>query len=73
MAKRLTELDPKGIVVFKRLGNVLWESGDHTQAVIAYKQAIKAHHNFELDKLKQLPNADYDLLQKRIKQVENAQ
>ena len=72
MGRWLTELDPKGIIAFKRLGDVLWESGDQAQAAIAYKQAIKAHYNFELDELKQLPIADFNKLNDRIKLIENA-
>ncbi|MCH8822843.1 MAG: O-antigen ligase family protein [Planctomycetes bacterium] len=72
MGRWLTELDPKGIIAFKRLGDCLWESGDKAQAVIAYRQAIKAHYNFELDALKQLPVADFNELIDRIKLVENS-
>jgi len=72
MGRWLTELDPRGIIAFKRLGDCLWESGDKAQAVIAYKQAIKAHYNFELDALKQLPVADFNELIDRIKLVENS-
>ena len=73
MAIRLTELDPNGILAFKRLGDILWESGDQARAIIAYKQAIKAHHNFELDELKQLPVGDFNTINDRIKLVENTE
>ncbi|MCH8344557.1 MAG: hypothetical protein IH983_11280 [Planctomycetes bacterium] len=65
-ARRMTEIDPHGIGVWRRLGDVLWETGDRAGAADAYRKALTNDANFELDELKQLPQRERQLLHERI-------
>ncbi|MCH8151172.1 MAG: hypothetical protein IH830_02220 [Planctomycetes bacterium] len=65
-ARHMTEIDPHGIGVWRRLGDVLWETGDRAGAADAYRRALANDANFELDELKQLPQRERDLLHERI-------
>ncbi len=65
-ARRMTEIDPHGIGVWRRLGDVLWDTGDRAGAADAYRKALANNANFELDELKQLPQRERELLHERI-------
>ena len=65
-ARELTLRDPHGIGSWRRLGDVLWEKGDQTDAVTAYERALEADASFELDEMKRLSPADRRRLRARI-------
>ena len=64
--KLLTTRDPHGNYVWKRMGNVLWESGRELEAREAYRLALQADDNFELDPMKQLSSRDRGLIERRL-------
>ncbi|MCH8165789.1 MAG: hypothetical protein IH889_09290, partial [Planctomycetes bacterium] len=68
-ARRMTEIDPHGIGVWRRLGDVMWETGDRERAADAYRKALTNDANFELDELKQLPQRERETLLERIAQA----
>lgn len=68
-ARHLTAIDPHGISSWKRLGDLLWESGRRDEAAAAYARALLNDRNFELDPLEQLPPSQRDRLQERIDEV----
>ena len=65
-ATRLTELDPHAIVVWRQLGDVLWDAGRRDSAVRAYRRALEADRNFELDPLKQLTAPEREVIMRLI-------
>jgi hypothetical protein len=67
-ARRLTESDPHGIGAWRRLGDLLWESGRRGEAAASYERALEADRNFELDELKRLSERDRQRLRERIEQ-----
>ncbi len=65
-ATRLTKLDPHAIVVWHQLGDVLWDAGRRETAVEAYRRALEADRNFELDPLKQLTAREREVMERLI-------
>ena len=65
-ARHLTEIDPHGIGSWRRLGDILWESGRLDDAADAYRRALQADAAFELDPLKRLSDRDRETLRQRI-------
>ena len=65
-ARHLTEVDPHGIGSWRRLGDILWESGRLDDASDAYRRALQADAAFELDPLKRLSDRDRETLRQRI-------
>ncbi|TVQ56442.1 MAG: hypothetical protein EA377_02150 [Phycisphaerales bacterium] len=70
-ATRLTELDPHAIVVWHQLGDVLWDAGRRDTAVGAYRRALGADRNFELDPLKQLTTREREVIERLIEERES--
>jgi tetratricopeptide (TPR) repeat protein len=65
-ARRLTEIDPHGIGVWVRLGDLLWDADRRGEAAAAYQRALENSDNFELDPLKQLGQPESHRLNERI-------
>ncbi|MCZ6835654.1 MAG: O-antigen ligase family protein [Planctomycetota bacterium] len=70
-ATRLTELDPRHNAIWKRLGDVCWEAERFEQARNAYRRALEADDQFELDPLKQFPVPQRVLIEGRIEEAVN--
>ena len=64
-AELLTQIDPHGVAPWLRLGDVLWESGDHIGAAAAYRRALDNDANLELDPLRQMSDRDRRLAESR--------
>lgn len=67
---RLTERDPHGIQPWQSLGDLLWLSGRRHEAADAYRRAMEADRNFELDELKRMPLRVRQLIEQRLREVE---
>lgn len=66
LGRRMTEIDPRGVGQWKRLGDTLWAAGAKAEAAKAYHTALANSDNFALDELKQLSAASRAILQQRI-------
>lgn len=64
--RRMTEIDPRGVGQWKRLGDTLWAAGAKAEAAKAYQTALANSDNFALDDLKQVSTAVREQLQLRI-------
>jgi tetratricopeptide (TPR) repeat protein len=64
-ARRLTEIDPHGVAPWLRLGDLLWSAGRRAEAADAYRRALDADRNRELDPLAQLAPAQRESIQQR--------
>lgn len=71
-ARQLTEMDPNGLVVWRRLADLLWASGERDQAVKAYQRALEIDDAFQLDAFKQLLEKDRELIRQRIASVQSS-
>ena len=65
-AERLTEIDPQGNISFKRLGDTLYASGDRAKAAAAYRQALAADDQLELDPLVQFSKEERREMEARV-------
>lgn len=65
-ARRMTELDPNGLGAWRRLGDLLWLSGDRASPAVAYQRALQCDANFALDESKRLTREERDELKRRI-------
>ncbi len=68
LARELARLDPQGIQVWVRLGDLYWKDNRIEEAKEAYKSALQHSLNFELDPLKQLPERERMRLEKRVRE-----
>jgi len=66
LGRRMTEIDPRGVSPWQRLGDVLWAAGERQEAAKAYHMALVNSDNFALDDMKQLSAAKRAAIQARI-------
>lgn len=72
LAQQMTEMDPNGLSAWRRLGDVLWLSGQRTEAVDAYQRALAINEQFELDEFKQLSERDRRIIEQRIAELQGS-
>jgi hypothetical protein len=70
LARELTRIDPHGLSAWKRLGDVFWMAGERAESAKAYRHALDADANFELDELKRLSNRARSEIQRRMADAE---
>ncbi len=63
--QRLVDADPNGLVVHRRLGDLLWEHGRRDAARAAYRRALEVDEAFALDPLKRLSERDRAVIERR--------
>ncbi len=66
LARRRAELDPHGLLAWRQLGDVLWESGAREAAAEAYERTLEIDADYELDELKRLPEAERERIGRRL-------
>lgn len=65
-AQRTADLEPTSISSHVRLGDLLWETGQRTQAAQAYREALELSDLSYLDEAKQLKEEERQRLRERI-------
>jgi hypothetical protein len=68
-AQRMVVQDPHGLTSWKRLGDVLWDSGGRAEAIAAYRRALQINADFELDPVKQLTERERAEIERRMKET----
>lgn len=71
LARRMTTLDPRSPTAWKRLGDLLLAAAppsleETAEAEDAYRRALLADHDFELDPLRRLPQTDVSAIHAHI-------
>jgi hypothetical protein len=65
-AQSMVVQDPHGLSSWKRLGDVLWDSGGRAEAMAAYRRALQINADFELDPVKQLTDGERAEIERRV-------
>ncbi len=65
LQQQLVEADPHGLVVHRRLGDLLWEYGRPDAARAAYRRALEIDEAFALDPLKRLSERHRAVIERR--------
>ncbi len=63
--QRLVDADPNGLVVHRRLGDLLWKYGRRDAARAAYRRALEIDEAFALDPDKRLSEVDRAVIERR--------
>lgn len=65
-SREIIRLDPNGLAGWRRLGDVLWETGRTEEAAEAYREALQRDADHELDPLRQLGEKDREEIERRV-------